>query len=328
MVILIGSSGLVVMSSGLWSTKAGDSASNSLLSHGWLRWRDVLFEGIPGLEEMAVPAPVVIRKSVTADDVLRKAVLFFSNVDIADRKSWLQVEIPMLTMIRQSYLVTSAVGAPMTPVVEAKSIEPGQPPMVAIYHTHTAESFLPSSGVTHRPGGQRGEIVEVGEAFVKGLEMRGIKAVQSKTIHDYPSFMKAYGPAESTIKTMLTQYPSIQMVFDIHRDADKRENATIDIGGVAVARIALIVAKGQPDLVQPHWQNNYAFAKQIDAKLNQYYPGLSRGIQLVDWRYNQHLHPQALLLEVGCQENSKEEAVRSIEMLGNVIAEMIEGNKN
>ncbi len=327
MIILIGSSGLIVMDDGLWSAEAAGSDTSYKTIDRWLRWKDVLFMGIPGMKEIAEPAPVVIDKSVTADDMLRKVVLFFFNVDTTDMRSWLRIEIPMLAMVQQSYTVTSASGMQKAPIFEAKPIAPGQQPLVAIYHTHTAESFLPTSGVTHRPGGQRGEIVEIGEAFVKRLEMRGIKAMQSKTIHDYPSFMKAYGPAEETVKSMLTQHPSIQMVFDIHRDADKRENAIIEIDGVTVARIALVVAKGQPDLMQPHWQSNYAFAKQIDAKLNQYFPGLSRGIQLVDWRYNQHLHPQALLLEVGCQENSKEEAARSIEMLADVIAEMIELNK-
>jgi stage II sporulation protein P len=135
--------------------------------------------------------------------------------------------------------------------------------------------------------------------------------------------MKAYGPSEVTAKKMLEENPSIQVLLDIHRDADKRENATAVVNGVTMARITLVVGMGQPDLVQPHWQQNHAFAKLIDAKLNQYYPGLSRGIQLVEWRYNQHLHPRALLLEVGCQENSKEEAIASIEVLGDILAEIL-----
>jgi len=88
-----------------------------------------------------------------------------------------------------------------------------------------------------------------------------------------------------------------------------------------------LVCIGQEGLVQPHWQQNHAFAKLIDAKLNQRYPGLSFGIQMENWRYNQHLHPRALLLEVGCHENSKEEAQRAIEMFGDIVAEIINENK-
>ena len=59
-------------------------------------------------------------------------------------------------------------------------------------------------------------------------------------------------------------------------------------------------------------ENQNSFAKLIDAKMNQRYPGVSRGIRMDDWRYNQHLHPRALLIEVGCQDNTKEEAQRGI----------------
>jgi stage II sporulation protein P len=140
--------------------------------------------------------------------------------------------------------------------------------------------------------------------------------------------MKAYGPSELTVKKLLADHPSIQIVLDIHRDAEKREHALTEINGVPVARIATIVAVGQEDLVQPHWQKNLAFAKQIDDKMNSYFPGLSRGIQTVEWRYNQHLHERALLLEVGSHETSQEEAERAIEILGGILVEILSENKN
>ena len=328
-VILVCSSSLfVVLSSGKETVSSGALDAGSLIAQFLPTWKNVLFSGIPGLGEMSEPSPVVITKAAVPGEFLRNAVLFFSNVDIHDMRSWFQIEIPFLAIVKNGYPAVSAAAVPNFPKFDYKNNVLNSQPLVGIYHTHTAESFLPSSGVTHRPGGQRGEIVEVGEALAKRLESRGIRAVQSKAIHDYPSFMKAYSPSETTAKTMLGENPSLQMIFDIHRDADKRENSIIEIAGNTVARITFVVARGQPDLVQPHWQQNHAFAKLLDARLNQYYPGISRGIQLVDWRYNQHLHPRALLIEVGCQENSKEEAAGGIELLGDVIAEIIAENKN
>lgn len=177
--------------------------------------------------------------------------------------------------------------------------------------------------MAHKPGGQRGDIVDVGEALVKQLNGHGIAAVHSQAIHDYPSFMKAYGASEITVKNMLAANPSLQMIFDIHRDAGKKEDYTVTVNGVSVAKISIVVAVGQDDLVQPHWQQNHAFAKLIDAKLNERYPGISQGIRLDNWRYNQHLHPRALLIEVGCQENQKEEVIRSIELFGDIVAEIL-----
>jgi len=288
------------------------------------RWRDVLSAGIPGfVAATEPPAAVKVKPEVTAESVVRGAVLFFTGVDVKDMRSFFRVEIPFIALFTTNSPTVNAMSLPNFPKFEWKTLTPSGKPLVGIYHTHTAESFVPSSGVSHKPGGQRGDIVDVGEALVNRLAQHGIAAVQSKNIHDYPSFMKAYAPSEVTAKKMLEDNPSIQMLLDIHRDADKRENATAMVNGVPVARITLVVGMGQPDLVQPHWQQNHAFAKLIDAKLNQYYPGLSRGIQLVEWRYNQHLHPRALLLEVGCQENSKEEAIRSIELLGDILTEIL-----
>ncbi len=286
-------------------------------------WGKILSAGIPGFSAADEVSPVKVKPVITVHSLFRTAVLFATGVDIRDMRSLLQTEIPFMGLFKPGQPAVTAISLPNFPKFEFKGLTTAGKPLVGIYHTHTAESFLPTAGVTHRPGGQRGDIVEVGDALVQRLAKHGVAAMQSRNIHDYPSFMKAYGPSEVTARKMLADNPSIQMMFDIHRDADKRENAIVTVNGVTMARITLVVGMGQQDLAQPHWQQNHAFAKLIDARLSQHYPGLSRGIQLVEWRYNQHLHPRALLVEVGCQENSREEAVRSIELLGDVVAEIL-----
>lgn len=287
-------------------------------------WRDVLFSGIPGIAGSSErQQPVKVNAELTPKSFVRSMVLFLAGVDIHDTKSVFRVELPLMAAIKLGTPTVSAMSLPNFPKFDPKNfITPGKP-LVGIYHTHTSESFVPTSGVTHQRGGKTGDIVNVGQEMAKRLEGLGIKTEHSANIHDYPSFMKAYSPAEETAKKMLAENPSIQMIFDIHRDADKRENSLVTVNGMTAARITIVVATGQQELVQPHWQQNHAFAKLIDAKLNQHYPGVSRGIQLVDWRYNQHLHPRALLVEVGCQENTEEEAKASIDMLADVVAEII-----
>ena len=292
------------------------------------KWRDLLFSGVPRLGSATEPKVVIKDKNESSTrQIVRETILFFTNIDVKDMRSFLQAEIPILAATQSKTQVVSAMNLPDFPQFDSTVNLSSSKPLVGIYHTHTAESFIPSSGRSHCPGGQRGDIVQVGEALSKRLNTYGILAVQSTTIHDYPSFMKAYGASETTVKNMLSENPSLQMIFDIHRDAEKRENYIATVNGVQVARMMIIVTTGQPGLVQPHWQSNHAFAKLIDAKMNQKYPGVSRGIRLVDWRYNQHLHPRALLIEVGCQENTKEEAERGIELLGDIVAEIIAENK-
>ena len=194
---------------------------------------------------------------------------------------------------------------------------------VGIYHTHTAESFVPSFGRSHAAGGERGEIVEVGEFLVRCLAEKGVRAVQSKKVHDYPNFMQAYGASEKTATEMVGAHPSLDILFDIHRDASKRDSISVTIDGKTVAKVLIVVAQGQDGLPQPYWQENYRLAKAIEQKMEEMYPGLSAGIQLTKWRYNQHLHPHALLLEIGSHETSKGEAMRSMKLFANVLAELL-----
>lgn len=294
----------------------------------WPGWKDVLTAGIPLLGLLRPDAPTVTVEPVRpARGVFTRMVHFFTAIDPAEPRSFLAAEIPLLGWLSLPSTVKATV-LPDFPQFDAAQLAVKGQPLVGIYHTHTSESFIPTSGRTHSPGGTQGDIVQVGAYLTTQLEKNGIPTVQSKTIHDYPSFMKAYGVSEETAKKMLAAYTSLQMLFDIHRDAAEKGNTTVTINGRSAARIVIVVATGHEGLPQPHWQQNYAFAKLLEAKMNQHFPGLSGGIRLDDWRYNQHLHPRALLLEVGCQENDLVEEEYSMSMLADIIAEIFLENRS
>lgn len=282
-----------------------------------LLWRDILILGIPGFTVDNAPN----HSSFTFHSILSDIIISLTNVDINDIGSLFRVEIPLATVLRIS-AKSHPVDFPNFAILP-QIHTPEKGALVAIYHTHTSESFIPDSGVDHAPGGQRGDIVSVGEAMVKRFAQHDILAIQSKDIHDYPIFMKAYDKSEITLSNLIKENPSLQAAFDIHRDSGTREESTATVNGQTVARILIVVGRGQPGLEEPHWNQNYEFAKAIDAKLNQRYPGVSRGIELVEWRYNQHLHPHALLFEMGSEHSTKEEAIRTIEIMADIISEIL-----
>ncbi|MDU4959825.1 MAG: stage II sporulation protein P [Sporomusaceae bacterium] len=299
-----------------------------VISMFFSHWRDVLVDGIPLTQAVHSRQTAKPAAAFSWQQWLRTIVKGLTFVDAGDMRSVLRNQIPLLAAVQAPAGRKTAEIKRPTLQFKPKALPPVNKPLVGIYHTHTSESFVPTTGVTHRRGGQVGEIVTVGGALAEQLAAYQVQSVHSKQVHDFPSFMKAYGPSELTAQKMLADHPSIQILLDIHRDAEKRENTVVEINGVAAARIAIIVAVGQEDLVQPHWQKNLAFAKQIDEKMEAYFPGLSRGIQTVEWRYNQHLHERALLLEIGSQETSLEEAERSMEFLGGILVELLAENKN
>ncbi len=296
-----------------------DTSSLYAAEDGWLflpAWREILLRGVPGA---AVRYGLGGNIAEEAERWTRELVAVCTGIDAQHLPSLVSVQFPY----PRSVAVSAKPKAEPKPALKLS----GDPKdiLVGIYHTHTAESFVPSSGAAHVPGGKTGEIAEVGAFLADCLEKEGVHAVQTSTVHDYPNFMQAYGASEVTAAQMVKDYPSLTMLLDIHRDASPRAGAVAEVNGETAAKLLLIVAQAQAVLEHPYWQENLRLAKAIEAKLNERYPGLSKGVQLTEWRYNQHLHPHALLIEVGSHETSKGEAMRSMKMLSTVLAELIRG---
>ena len=74
----------------------------------------------------------------------------------------------------------------------------------------------------------------------------------------------------------------------------------------------------------PDWKENYRFANLLNDKLEEYYPGISRGIILKSERFNQHLSKKAILLEIGSHGNTMEESLNSAKVFAEVLADLIE----
>ena len=92
-------------------------------------------------------------------------------------------------------------------------------------HTHTCEAYLdidtgqyPESFYP-RTTDERYSVVAVGDAITQTLNNAGIGTLHDKTIHDNPSYNGSYYRSEQTVKDDLAEYPGIQVVLDIHRDA-------------------------------------------------------------------------------------------------------------
>ena len=57
----------------------------------------------------------------------------------------------------------------------------------------------------------------------------------------------------------------------------------------------------------------------------EYYPGITRRIYLKGYRYNLHYRPKSLLIELGAQTNTVEEAMNACGPLAHVISLVLNG---
>ena len=191
---------------------------------------------------------------------------------------------------------------------------PGEP-LVLIMHTHTTECYDGDqmSGETERTTDDTKNVVEIGNVIQGVLEENGISCVHDATYHDYPSYQGAYTRALSTIQNNLDQYPSIKIVLDVHRDAFIYEDGTklkVDRKGcdIPASQVMLVAGTDSMGLSHDNWRENLKFAAKIQNAAEIMYPGLMRPINLRTERFNMHMTPGSLIMEVGSNGNTLAEA--------------------
>ena len=170
-------------------------------------------------------------------------------------------------------------------------------------------------------------MIRVGEVLAQTLQERGIGVIHDQSINDYPSYNDSYAVTLTKIRQWQEQYPQLRMVIDLHRDAVEDGGKAVALSatqqGESCARLMLVVGTDQGGLTHPDWQENLANALKLQAVLEGQYPGLCRDLDLRTERFNQHTAPGALLVEVGTNGNTLEQAERSARLLGDGLADMI-----
>ena len=205
----------------------------------------------------------------------------------------------------------------------------GDEPTVLIYHTHATESYTPQPGENYaesspyRTLSDQYNMVSIGDRVAQLLEAGGVKVIHDRQLHDYPDYNTSYNSSRSSVQSYLNQYPSIQLVLDIHRDASGDNNnqmttsATVD--GEPSAQIMLVSAIGTDARPVPRWRENLAMGLKLQTQLERTAPGITRYVNLRGSRFNQDLSTGAILVEIGAAGDTHEKAMRAAEVLAEAI---------
>lgn len=206
-------------------------------------------------------------------------------------------------------------------------------PQILIYHTHSQEEFSNSTG------DKSTSIIGVGDQLEKVLTKQfGYNVIHDKStydmVHGKLDRNEAYDQARVGVKKILDKYPSISLVLDIHRDGvNSNTRLVTEINGKKTAQIMFFNGmsrfKTSGDigyLYNPYLFENLALSLQMKIKAEAYYPGFTRHNYVNAYKYNLDLCRQCMLIEVGAQTNTYQEARNAAEPLA-VLIDMVMGKK-
>ena len=200
-------------------------------------------------------------------------------------------------------------------------------PQILIYHSHTSEGYKSSDKDATNAGSTMDSsknVTAVGDIIEEELEKNyGIAVIHDKTVNDRGDYYGAYKKSGATLSKYLKEYGDFKLIIDLHRDSVKKSIVTTKLNGEDVARFMFVVTEKNP---------KYASQKKIvDSMIgisNKLFPGLIRSQTITTYEYgmgfyNQNKSNNSLLLEVGSDNNTIQEAKNTGKYLARIIAEQL-----
>ena len=199
-------------------------------------------------------------------------------------------------------------------------------PKILIMHTHGSESYIDQSS-TYRSEDKNKNMVYIGNVIENELKKRGISVIHDTTLCDMPSYNNSYVKAQELIGSYIKKYPSIEFVFDIHRDAisdkDGVPTKLICENDPNCAQAMIVCGTDLLGLNHPYWQDNLTLGLKIQKKATEKYPGLLRNLNLRKERFNMHMTKGSLIFEIGTYANSLNEAKNCAIKLSDAVSEVV-----
>ncbi len=217
----------------------------------------------------------------------------------------------------------------------AFKIEKNDQPQVLIMHTHTTESYMLTERDYYTTSDQsrttdtEKNMAAVGENIAAELTSAGISVLHDKTLHDYPSYNGSYSASAKTVNTYLKKYSSIKVVLDVHRDAiggngSDKVKVVKEIDGKSAAQVMLVMGSQTGKITgYPEWKQNLRLAMRFHQNIETMYPSLARPILLASKKYNQNLTTGSMLIEIGTDANTLDEALYSGTLVGKALAKTL-----
>lgn len=133
----------------------------------------------------------------------------------------------------------------------------------------------------------------------------------------------SYIASKHFLNETIKKYDNLDLYIDLHRDAAVHSVTHTNINGKDCAKVLFVIG-----LENPNYQFNLDVVTKINNIILEKYPTLTRGIMKkegygVNGVYNQDLHHNVILLEVGGHQNNIDEINNTLDLIAEVIGEYL-----
>lgn len=205
-----------------------------------------------------------------------------------------------------------------------KTLNPAKPE-VLIYHSHTTESYAPNAKYTDDASQN---MCAVGDVIKNDLEKNyGVSVIHDKTIHNIV-MNKSYTRSAETVDKYLNKYKDFKLIIDLHRDSVSDKSVmTASMNDSKLARYMFVLGPGNPNKAK-----NLEIMKKMASISQTIFPGLLRNGNSGETgiyfhkpynKFNQQKNSHMVLIEVGSQVNTIDEAKTTGVYLSRIIAEYL-----
>lgn len=244
--------------------------------------------------------------------IVNESIKLLSKIDLKEPSTLLDKNI-------SSSKVIPAFSVKKEKIKEEKvEEEKKEEPIMYIYNSHQHETY----------DGDNYSVMDAARLLKDKLKEKGIDTLfEESSVVDYInisgiSYNKYYGTTRIFIEEARKKYPTIKYLIDIHRDGIEKQYSTININEKNYAKILFVISNTNDNYFQ-----NKEEAQKISDKINSKYPNLSRGLfyrsDTIKTLYNQDLSKYTFLIEIGANENTKEEVINTIDVLSEAIYDYI-----
>jgi len=215
--------------------------------------------------------------------------------------------------------------------LEEEVLRQSEEPVVLIFHTHAHEGYVDK---------EEFGILDVGEYLEQVLENQyGISVLHHKAVYDEGGVNGAYTRMGADIEQVLAENPSIQVMIDMHRDGVAEDTRLVTkVNEKDTAQIMLVTGvsrtfdeNGNLQVIDylPNENLNSVLALGFQMKMasDVLYPDFMRPLYLSCWRYSTYMRPRSMLLEVGAQTNTLEEAKAAMEPFAELLVGILQERK-